>query len=92
MAVLKNVARGGKRLAGDVHASVKRGRLEGERRLLERRRRHAAEKLGEKVWELAKAGAIDPRLIGEEIRSMDDLLIEITGTAAEIDALNNSAK
>ena len=46
MTVLDSLAKQANRLASDVQASLKRARVEGERRLLQRQHRAALEELG----------------------------------------------
>ncbi len=84
-----NLMRSGRRLAGDVRASVARARIEGERRLLQRQHRSAAERLGERAWELARAGDLDPTPLRAEIDDVDRLLAEIAAKVAEIDELRD---
>lgn len=89
MTTWDKLMRSGRRLAGDVQASVARARLEGERRLLQRQHRAAAERLGERAWELARAGDLDPTPLRAEIADVDRLLGEIAAKVAEIEDLRD---
>ena len=60
MTVLDSLAKQANRLAADVQTSLKRARVEGERRLLQRQHRAALEQLGERTYELVKSGRDAP--------------------------------
>ena len=60
MTVLDSLAKQANRLASDVQTSLKRARVEGERRLLQRQHRAALEELGERTYELVKVGRDAP--------------------------------
>jgi hypothetical protein len=89
MAMWDNLARSGRRLAGDLQASVVRARLEGERRLLQRQHRAAAERLGERAWELTRSGELDPSPLRAEIADVDRILDEIAAKVAEIEGVRD---
>ena len=84
MSVITTVTRTAGRLAGDVQQSVRRARLEGERRLLQRQHRAALEQLGDRVIELVRAGQLPATGIGPEIADVEAKLMEIDAKAAEI--------
>ena len=84
MSVITTVTRTAGRLAGDVQQSVRRARLEGERRLLQRQHRAALEQLGDRVIELVRAGQLPDTGIGPEIANVEAKLMEIDAKAAEI--------
>ena len=87
MAVLDTLAKQASRLATDVQVSLKRARVEGERRLLQRQHRTALEELGERAYELVRAGAIPEDPLGPEIAAVESKLMEIEAKVAEIDGL-----
>lgn len=86
MSVIATLTRTAGRLAGDVHQSVRRARLEGERRVLQRQYRSALEHLGDRVVQLVRAGELPDTGIGPEIANVEAKLMEIDGKAAEIGA------
>ncbi len=77
------------RLAGGVGQSVRRARLEGERRLLERQRRNALETLGARVVELVRAGTLPGAAIAPEIADVEVKTTEIDAKSTEISALQS---
>ncbi len=88
MTVLDNLAKQANRLATDVQTSLKRARVEGERRLLQRHHRTALEELGERAYELVKAGQLPEEPLAAEIAAVNAKLMEIEGKVAEIDSLH----
>jgi hypothetical protein len=82
-----SLARQASRLATDVQASLKKARLEGERRLLQRQHRTALEELGERTYELVKTGAMPEGELGPELAAVESKLMEIEAKVAEIEAL-----
>jgi hypothetical protein len=87
MTVLDSIAKQANRLATDVQASLKRARVEGERRLLQRQHRAALEELGERAYELVRSGALPEAPIATEVAAVESKLMEIEAKVAEIDAL-----
>jgi hypothetical protein len=87
VSVLDTLAKGASRLATDVQLSLKRARLEGERRLLQRQHRVALEELGERAYELVRAGEMPEGKLGPELSAVEGKLMEIEAKVAEIDAL-----
>ena len=86
MAVLDTIAKQANRLATDVQVSLKRARVEGERRLLQRQHRTALEELGERAYELVRAGDIPEDPLAPEIAAVESKLMEIEAKVAEIDS------
>jgi hypothetical protein len=91
MSVLDNLTRQAGRLANDVQASLKRARIEGERRLLQRQHRAALEELGERAYELVRTGALPEEPLAPEIAAIESKLMELEAKVAEIDGLRDGA-
>jgi chromosome segregation ATPase len=91
VSVFDSLAQQASRLATDVQASLKRARLEGERRLLQRQHRAALEDLGERTYELVRSGEIDGGKLGPELSSVESKLMEIEAKVAEIEALRSES-
>ena len=87
MAVLDSIAKQANRLASDVQMSLRRARVEGERRLLQRQHRAALEELGERAYELVRAGQIPEEPLATEIAAVESKLMEIEAKVAEVDSL-----
>ncbi|MEW6583715.1 MAG: hypothetical protein AB1416_13245 [Actinomycetota bacterium] len=87
MTVLDTLAKQASRLATDVQSSLRRARLEGERRLLQRQHRTALEELGERVYELHRQGRMPGEELTKELAAVEGKLMEIEAKVAEIDAL-----
>ena len=87
MTVLDTLAKQANRLATDVQMSLKRARVEGERRLLQRQYRAALEDLGERTYELVRAGTIAEEPLGPEIGAVEAKLMEIEAKVTEIESL-----
>jgi len=87
MTVLDSIAKQANRLATDVQASLRRARVEGERRLLQRQHRAALEELGERAYELVRAGTLPEEPLAAEVAAVDQKLMEIEGKVAEIESL-----
>jgi len=85
--VLDTLTKHAGRLAGDVQHSLRRARLEGERRVLQRQHRAALEELGERAYELARAGKIDGTVLGPELAAVEAKLMEIDAKGAEVEAV-----
>jgi hypothetical protein len=84
-----SIARQAGRVAGDVQVSIKRARLEGERRLLQRAHRTALESLGERALELIRQERLEEGLLAPQVAEVESALMEIDAKAAEIDALRS---
>ncbi|HTI34868.1 MAG TPA: hypothetical protein VL422_14410 [Miltoncostaea sp.] len=89
MAVLDSIAKQANRLASDVQMSLRRARVEGERRLLQRQHRAALEELGERAYELVRAGTIPEEPLATEISAVESKLMEIEAKVSEIDSLRS---
>lgn len=87
MNVLDNLANRASRMATDVQTSLKRARVEGERRLLQRQHRTALEELGERAFELVKDGTLPAEPLGPEVAAVESRLMEIEAKVTEIDAM-----
>jgi hypothetical protein len=87
MTVLDTLAKQANRLATDVQTSLKRARVEGERRLLQRQHRAALEELGERTYELVRAGTIPEEPLAAEIGAVEAKLMEIEAKVAEIESM-----
>ena len=87
MTVLDTIAKQVNRLATDVQMSLKRARVEGERRLLQRQHRAALEELGERAYELVRAGQLPEEPLSTEIGAVESKLMEIEAKVAEIESL-----
>ena len=77
MTVLDTLAKQAGRLATDVQTSLRRARVEGERRLLQRQHRAALEELGERAYELVRSGQIEEGPLAPEIAAVESKLMEI---------------
>jgi hypothetical protein len=89
MSVLDNLTRQAGRLANDVQSSLKRARVEGERRLLQRQHRAALEELGERAYELVRTGALPEEPLAPEVAAIESKLMELEAKVAEIDGLRD---
>jgi hypothetical protein len=87
MTVLDTLVEQANRLAADVQTSLKRARVEGERRLLQRQHRAALEELGERAYELVKAGQLPEEPLAAEISAVESKLMEIEAKVAEVDSV-----
>lgn len=87
MTVLDTLARQAGRLATDVQTSLRRARVEGERRLLQRQHRTALEELGERTYELVRSGRMEEGPLGPEIAAVESKLMEIEAKVAETEAI-----
>ena len=87
MTVLDTLTKQANRLATDVQTSLKRARVEGERRLLQRQHRAALEELGERTYELVRAGTVPEEPLATEVGAVEAKLMEIEAKVAEIESL-----
>ena len=87
MTVLDNLAKQANRLATDVQASLRRARVEGERRLLQRQHRAALEELGERAYELVRSGQLPEAPLAAEIAAVESKLMEIEAKVTEVESL-----
>lgn len=77
MSIINSVTSITGRVAGDVKGSVRRARLEGERRILERRHRTALEALGARAYALAEQGDLSADALAPEIAEVRSRMMEI---------------
>lgn len=89
MSVIDTVTTKAGRLAGDVQMSLRRARVEGERRLLQRQHRTALEELGLRTYELVRAGDLPEGPLAAEIAAVEGKLIEIEAKVTEIDGMRS---
>jgi|GEM_PF-674978 len=85
MSIIDELTRQAGRIAGDVQTSIRRARVEGERRLLQRQHRAALEELGERAYALVKSGELPEGPLAAEVAAVEAKLTEIETKAAEID-------
>jgi hypothetical protein len=87
MRVIDSITNRAGRIAGDVQDSLKRARVEGEKRLLQRQHRAALEDLGLRVYELVKAGDMPDEAVAAEVAAVEGKLIEIEAKVSEIESM-----
>ncbi len=90
MSIVDTLTRQAGRVAADIQQSVRRARLEGERRVLQRQHRAALETLGTRVFELVKSGRVAGDDLAPEIAAVEAKLMEIDAKSLEIDALRDA--
>lgn len=88
MSLLDQLTQQAGRIAGDVQESIKRARVQGERRLLERQHRAALEELGERAFALIKDGGLDGSPLSAQVAAVESAQMEIEAKDAEIAALS----
>jgi hypothetical protein len=74
-------------LAADVQRSLRRARLEAERRLLERERRGALARLGTRVSELVATGALAAAGLAGELARVEQASTRVEANGRETEAL-----
>lgn len=84
MSLISKISDTAGRLAGDVTQSVRRAKLEGERRVLERQHRAALQRLGEQVIARVRSGELSDAGIGPEVADVEAKRMEIDAKAAEL--------
>lgn len=89
MSVIDTLTRRAGGLAEELQHSVRRARLEGERRMLQRQHRTTLETLGSRVYELVRAGHLPDGELAPELASVENKLMEIDAKSVEIDALRS---
>lgn len=74
------------RLARDIPGAVGRARAEGERKVLERRHRHALQALGARAFALSRDGHLTAEAMGPEIAEVEALRAAVeAGLPADAD-------
>lgn len=89
MSVFDTIANQTGRLVGEVQTSIKRARIEGERRLLQRQHRTALETLGERTYELVRAGRLSEEELQPELAEVERRLMEMEAKVTELDELRD---
>jgi hypothetical protein len=84
MSVVDQLARQASRLANDVQVSLRRARVEGERRLLQRQHRNALEDLGLRTYDLVRAGELPEAPLASELAAVEGKLIELEAKEREL--------
>jgi hypothetical protein len=87
MSVFEGVGRAAGRVTEGVQHRMRRARLEGERRVLQRQHRAAFEQLGRRTHELARDGRLPADELAPEIARVEAKQMEIDAKSVEIDAL-----
>jgi hypothetical protein len=87
VSVIDTLGKGARKLADDAQASMRRARLEGERRMVMRHHRSALEELGQRAYEAVRAGTIPEALLAPEIAAVEAKLGELESKLGEIDRL-----
>lgn len=77
MSILDSLAQQAGKIANDVQGSLRRARVEGERRLLQRQHRAALEELGERAYELVRSGVLPDGPLAAEVASVEAKLMEL---------------
>lgn len=90
MSVIESITSQAGRLVEDVQGSLKRARIEGERRLLQRQHRTALEALGERAYELVRAERLDGTELSPELAAVESKLMEIEAKVTELDEIRTS--
>jgi len=90
MSVIESITNQAGRLVEDVQGSLKRARVEGERRLLQRQHRAALEALGERTYELVRAERLEGAELSPELAAVESKLMEIEAKVAELDDLQTT--
>jgi hypothetical protein len=78
------------RLASDVQRSLRRARLEAERKLLQRKRAAALTRLGERVDQLVAEGTLPRSGLELELGTLEAAVSEISASDSAIQALRST--
>lgn len=89
MSIIDTLTNTASRLADEVQHSLRRARLEGERRVLQRQQRSGFEDLGRRVVDLVRQGRLPGDEFGPELATVEAKQMEIDARTAEIDALRD---
>ncbi|MCC6832502.1 MAG: hypothetical protein IT200_14255 [Thermoleophilia bacterium] len=87
MSILDSLAQQAGKIANDVQGSLRRARVEGERRLLQRQHRAALEELGERTYELVRRGELPEAPLSPEIAAVESKLMELEAKVVEAEDL-----
>ncbi len=90
MSILDSLAQQAGKIANDVQGSLRRARVEGERRLLQRQHRAALEELGERAYELVRSGVLPDGPLAAEVASVEAKLMELEAKVVEIEGLRTA--
>jgi hypothetical protein len=71
MSIIRSTTSTAWRMAGDMRQSVHRARVEGEKRVMERRHRAALAALGARAYELAMEGRIPVQDMADQIAEVE---------------------
>lgn len=80
MSIIRSVTTGAGRIAHDMRGSVHRARLEGEKRVLERRHRQALAALGARAYALAQEDALSAEALAAEIAEVEARMADVRAT------------
>ncbi len=83
MSIFRSVTSSAGRVAHDMRGSVHRARLEGEKRVLERRHRQALAALGARAYALSKDGRLTAEALAPEIAEVDARLDDVRAARAD---------
>lgn len=90
MSILDSLAQQAGKIANDVQGSLRRARVEGERRLLQRQHRAALEELGERTYELVRRGELPEAPLSAEIAAVESKLMELEAKVVEAEDLRTA--
>lgn len=90
MSILDSLAQQAGKIANDVQGSLRRARVEGERRLLQRQHRAALEELGERAYELVRSGVLPDGPLAAEVAAVESKLMELEAKVVEIEGLRTT--
>ncbi|MGA0068867.1 MAG: hypothetical protein ACO3PB_05365 [Miltoncostaeaceae bacterium] len=90
MSIFRSVTSPAGRVAHDMRGSVHRARLEGEKRVLERRHRHALTALGARAYTLSQEGTLTADALAAEIAEVEARMADVRA-AREVKAEEDTA-
>ena len=90
MSIFRSVTSTAGRVAHDMRGSVHRARLEGEKRVLERRHRQALAALGARAYALSQEGALTADALAPEIAEVEARMAAVRA-AREVQAEEDTA-
>jgi len=83
MSVIRSFTSTAGRVAHDMRGSLHRARIEGQKRVLERRHRQALAALGARAYDLALEGDLTSEALAPEIAEVESRLAEVRAARAE---------